>query len=170
MLSWSGKSILKNPLKYGNCKYYNINIDGIIQDCRIPVANVLEILRSCTKSSISWRLYFCLRYHMSSCIIAVWQIIVEYNVKHEVCRIPKWPVGGVICNNVIHIYIYICIYCYRLLPQLVCVCVCVYNIKWASFFQTLFGQTCVDYLWPWSLCAFLCCFFVFCWIKYHNEM
>ena len=31
---------------------YNYNIDGLVQDCRISIANALEILQSCTKPSI----------------------------------------------------------------------------------------------------------------------
>ena len=31
---------------------WNIHIDGLVQDCNIPIANALVILQSCTKLSL----------------------------------------------------------------------------------------------------------------------
>ena len=50
---------LKNVLFYklNKAETPTINIDGLVRDCSISIAKAMEILQSCTKPLIYWRLH-----------------------------------------------------------------------------------------------------------------
>ena len=56
------KIVTKWQLILTNCENYYINIDALVQDHSISIANAMEILQSCTKPSISTCYVLCAYY------------------------------------------------------------------------------------------------------------
>ena len=85
-----GNSIVKQAKSIIRCHY---DTEGLVQDCSISIANVMEILQSCTKpliwaSTAPYWIQYCIGYGSTSLIFEL-----TTNLKHPLPHPPGWAIG-----------------------------------------------------------------------------